>query len=224
MTLTRRGWTGLMAGFFCLSAGWLDASAATIRLNDDTSLQADVLRVDDDSVVVQLPRTQIKTINGVFLPAALTEGMAAPAFSVTDLAGQTQAIGKGAAPLTILHFWVSWCPFCRADQPVIQQLADRFKNDGRMRMMTVSLDEKREALDQFMTEHHVTYPVISAKEQLSTANGVDLPSLYQINGFPVTYLIDGQGMIQHKIGGSFVKGNVDLPALIDKLVPPAPTQ
>jgi thiol-disulfide isomerase/thioredoxin len=193
------------------------AGAATVKLEDGTTLTADVLRVDDDGIALRLERGSVRTIDGQALAPPLREGTAAPVFSVKDVAGQPQRVGPSGPALTVLHFWVSWCPFCQADAPVMQQLHARYREDARVRIVTVSLDEKREALDAFVKERQVTYPVISAREQVPAA-GVDLPQLYQITGFPVTLLIDGRGIIRRKIGGSFVKGNVDLAAAIDSFL------
>ena len=211
----------LLSGVCGLLLGGDGVMADSVRLQDDTTLQADVAQVDDDYVVLRVPRGGVKTIDGVALPPPLAEGMAAPAFSAVDKAGAVQTVGKGAVPLTVLHFWVSWCPYCRSDQPVIQQLSDRFRQDERVRVVTVSLDEKREALDAFLAQHHVSYPVIVAQDAVQQSGGADVAALYQIHGFPVTFLIDGQGVIRRKIGGSFVKGGMDLAALVDELLAPA---
>ena len=85
--------------------------------------------------------------------------------------------------------------------------------------MTVNLDDKRADLDAFVNEHHVTYPVISAAEESTKPSGVNLPELYQIQGFPVTFLIDGQGIIRQKFNGSFSESGVDLAASVAKLSP-----
>ena len=65
----------------------------------------------------------------------------------------------------------------------------------------------------------MTYPVIFAEEQATAPNGVDLPGLYQIQVFPVTYLIDQQQIIRRKLIGSFVESGVDLDASITELLP-----
>jgi peroxiredoxin len=177
-----------------------------------------VLRVDDDGVALQVDRSSVKTIDGQALPVPLKEGASAPAFSVKDVSGRPQTVGRAGAPVTVLHFWVSWCPFCQTDAPGMEQLQARYREDARVRIVSVSLDEKREPLEAFVKERGVTYPVISAAEQVQAA-GVDLPDLYQITGFPATFLIDGQGIIRRKISGSFMKGNIDLAAEIEKLLP-----
>jgi len=194
--------------------GW----AATIRLDDDATVSGEVLRVDDDHVIIGVPRSSVATIDGKPLPLPLAEGVPAPAFSVTDLAGKTQTVGKDQGRVTILHFWIHWCPHCRSDAPKIQALYDQYRENPKVQVITVSLDERRAEIDQFIKEHRMTYPVVSAAEQKTAPGGANLPQLYEITGFPITFLIDAQGIIRKKYVGSFVELNEDLAPQITELL------
>ena len=194
------------------------AQAADVRLKDGTTVKADVFQVDDEHVIVGVPRDSVTTINGKALPAVLKEGTVAPPFSVKDITGQSQTVGSEQGKITLLHFWVSWCPHCRSDAPRVQALYDQYRDDGNVRVVTVDLDRERAPLDRFIKEHQVTFPVIHAADQAATPHGVDVPELYQVTGFPITYVIDQQGVIRRKISGSFVETGVDLAALIQELL------
>ena len=205
-----------------LLLAWAPASlAGSIRLRDETTVTGEVVRVDDEHVLIRLPREAVATVDGASLPSALVEGMAAPAFRAQDIHGRFHSIGDQPGAVTVLHFWVHWCPHCRADAAKIQKLYERFADDPVVRIVTVNLDRDRAVLDQFIREHHATYPVIFAEEQAAAPTGVDLPGLYQIQAFPVTYLIDRQQIIRRKLIGSFVEGGVDLDAGIAELLPPS---
>jgi peroxiredoxin len=211
--MQRVGWW-LLVMPLAASAVW----AASIQLEDQTALEADVLQVDDEEVILRIPRTRIGTINGKPLPPALVEGAAAPPFQVKDIRGNPQALGVSQGRVTVLHFWVSWCPHCRSDAPQMQALYTQFRAHPKVAIVTVSLDEKREALDRFVTDRQVSYPVIDAAEQAKLPGGVDLAELYHVNGFPITYLIDAQGIIKQKIRGSFVESGVDLTKQLQQLL------
>ncbi len=191
--------------------------AADIRLKNKAKVEGDVARVEDDYVYLRVPRQSIATVNGEALPAPLAEGVQAPAFSVTDIAGATQAVGQGQGHVTVLHFWVQWCPHCRSDAPKIQALYDQYRDNPAVKIVTVNLDQKRADVDAFVKEHRINYPVIAAAEQASKPDGANLPELYQINAFPVTYLIDAQGVIRQKFRGSFSESGVDLAVLVTQL-------
>jgi peroxiredoxin len=197
------------------SAGLLEA--AVIELKDKTKVAGDVVQVEDEYVFIRLPRQSIATVDGVAPPVPLVEGVAAPVFSVKDLQGQPRSLGQGK--VTVLHFWIHWCPHCGSDAPQVQALYDRFHDNPNVQVLTVTLDDTRDVVDQFVKDRRVTYPIILAAEQSRQPDGVNLAELYQITGFPVTYLIDAEGVIRHKIRGSFVESNVDVVSLIEQLLP-----
>ena len=209
----------VMCVALCVSSS---VSASTIKLTEQktkATFNAAVLRIDDDGVIIRLPRDTVSTVDGKPLPAVLRAGVAAPPFSVHDILGQTQTMDAKQGRATVLHFWVHWCPHCRSDAPQIQAVYDQFHDHPGVRVLTVNLDQERARIDQFIQEHHVTYPVIFAAEQATQPGGVNLTELYQITGFPVTYLIDAQGVIRQKFTGSFSESGNDLKALVAKLVP-----
>lgn len=199
-----------------LSFGPTTLWSETIQLRNKRTVDGQVLRIDDEQVIIGLPRESIETIDGKSLPPVLREGATAPAFTVKDLTGRTQSVGGKTGQVTLLHFWVHWCPHCRSDAPKIQALYNQFRDNPKVQVLTVSLDEKRTDTERFINDHQVTYPVILASEQ--TEQGMNLPELYQVNGFPLTYLIDAQGTIRHKTSGSFVESHQDLSTLLAQLL------
>ena len=206
----------LAVGIICLPAsqGW----GERIQLKNRTTITADVLRVEDDRVILSLPRGSVTAVDGTPLPPPLAEGTPAPEFSVVDVAGKPQRVGKDQGAVTLLHFWVQWCPHCRSDAPKIQALYDAYRENPRVKVVTVNLDRQRADLDAFIRQRQVTYPVISAAEQARAAKPVDLTGLYQISGFPMTYVIDAQGIIRHKFSGSFAESGKDVRALIAEMI------
>ena len=221
MTMSRLRSSAVLIGILALLSMpglW----AETIRLDDKTTLKGRVFRMDDEEVIIGLPRESIATIDGKALPPVLGEGTPAPSFTVKDLAGASQTVGKRTGPVTMLHFWVNWCPHCRSDAPKVQALYNQFRDNPNVQLLTVNLDDDRKVVERFIKEHQVTYPVILAAEQAAAPDGIDLPALYQITGFPVTYLIDAKGIVRHKVSGSFVESGQDLGALISALLSPPP--
>lgn len=203
----------------CLWWGTTTASGETIRLNTKgKTIEANVLQLDDEQVIIGVPRELIATVDGQPLAAPLKEGSAAPAFTAADLAGTTQSVGDGKAKVTLLHFWVHWCPHCRSDAPQIQALYNQYRDNSSIRIITINLDQQREKVDAFITAHQVTYPVVMDAEASHAAGGKPLHELYQVRGFPVTFLIDRQGIIRHKLSGSFVETGEALGDIIQQML------
>ncbi len=196
-------------------------SADKIRLKDKTTISGDILQVSDDNVIISLPRERIATVNGEALPPPLAAGAAAPAFTAVDLNGKQQSVGPKKAKATLLHFWVHWCPHCRSDAPQIQALYDQYKEDPNVRVITINLDKEKEKVQSVVAERAITYPVVMVFDPANyTSESNAIHALYQVNGFPATFLIDSQGIIRYKRSGSFVEGHEDLKAEIQKLLVP----
>ena len=199
-----------------VTVGW----AQELRLTDDTTINAEVLQADDEHVILRIPRAMVASIDGHAPPPAMVAGVAAPEFSVSDLLGHPQAMGKETGKVTLLHFWVSWCPHCRSDAAKIQALYDQYRENPKVQVLTVNLEQDRTQLDPFMKEHNITYPVIFARD----VAGMDLPQLYQVNAFPVTFVIGEDGVIRGKVMGSFVESGKDITAMVNELLPHQPQQ
>ncbi len=77
------------------------------------------------------PIVLLITIIGLASPAVAVEvGEMAPAFSGLDEAGNTvefPAVIDGKP--TILFFWATWCPYCKAFMPYLEQIKKDYGDD-----------------------------------------------------------------------------------------------
>jgi thiol-disulfide isomerase/thioredoxin len=90
---------------------------------------------------------------------------------------------------TVVNFFASWCPDCKAELASFATLAAR--TAGRMAIIGVdSNDNNGAAAQTLLTAAKATYPV-----------GVDpdatVATSYQIDALPVTYFLDGRGRVVH---------------------------
>ncbi len=122
----------------------------------------------------------------------LGEGYRPPPFTATDLAGKPHSLEDQKGRVVVLHFWASWCPYCRTEIPELRELHEQWAAKG-VRVVTVSIDENVEQLKQFVAEQGLPYPVIS---------DMDLADQYAVSGIPVTYVIAKDGRIVTRLGGA----------------------
>lgn len=110
----------------------------------------------------------------------------------------------------ILHFWATWCPYCKKLQPGLDQLEQRYADKG-LQVLAVSLLEKEGAMPQDELESRG----LSLK---TVVNGESLGGeQFAIAGTPTTVFIAPDG----KILGSTMQSNPDDPqwtAVADYLV------
>lgn len=127
---------------------------------------------------------------------AFSVGQRPPAFSVKDLRGQRQTLKQYRGQVVVLHFWATWCPYCRGEIP---KLLEAFQHGAQQRVtvLTVSVDKDLAQLQAFVEQAALPYSVIHDGDQDSS-----LADAYGVGGIPVTYLIDRDGRIAYRFSGS----------------------
>jgi thiol-disulfide isomerase/thioredoxin len=104
-----------------------------------------------------------------------------PAFLVNDIAGNPVSTASWKGKVVLLNFWATWCPPCRAEVPLLVDLAARYKD--RVQVIGVSLDDGPEEVKEFVKNEGINYPVVMAsREILAEYGGVPaLPTLFVVN-------------------------------------------
>jgi len=70
----------------------------------------------------------------------------APGGFLVDAGGRPVPMGSRMAPVTLVHFWATWCPPCMTEVPSIGRLADdfsRYRGDFTVLMVSVADDVNR---------------------------------------------------------------------------------
>lgn len=68
-------------------------------------------------------------------------------------------------PLVYVSYWASWCASCKAAQPQVDRLAERYRD--RIAFVGVSLEEKDtpEVVKEYEDEHQPAYPLLPLPEK-----------------------------------------------------------
>jgi peroxiredoxin len=206
------GW-GVAVGLCCLAvgAGGRMVCADQIKLKDGAEFTATMLQKDGESVIVQLPRSSVASVNGQSLPPPVAEGFAAPDFSAVDLSGATHSLTANRGQVVLLKFWATWCPHCRSDVSYMKELDAKYQGKGA-RILTVSVDQSLDDLNAFIGKERLPYPVISAVTYPEVADR------YEVQGIPAYRLIDAKGMIVKTWAGSLTEGDANGKSELDTLL------
>ncbi|MFK8793260.1 peroxiredoxin family protein [Planococcus plakortidis] len=152
---------------------------------------------EEDAVPIDTNEsTSPATAPDAFLAEGLSQGQAAPDFTLTDQDGETVKLSDYRGKKVILNFWATWCPPCRAEMPHMQQFHEN-NAGGDVEILAVNLtaqDNGDEAIRSFIDEFGLTFS-IPMDETGSTAQ------TYQIRTVPTTFILNTKGEIAQKIVG-----------------------
>lgn len=83
----------------------------------------------------------------------------APGGFLLDAAGRPQTLGPRMAPVTLVHFWSTWCPPCRTETPAVHRLMDDYARYPDFQVLMVAVDDEVDAVEEFLggDAHHVLY-------------------------------------------------------------------
>ncbi len=117
----------------------------------------------------------------------------APSFELAGDGGSGARLEDYRGKYVLLNFWATWCAPCVEEVPSLNSLQREFEANGLV-VLGVSVDENKEAYDQFLENFDVTFPTVRDPE-------MGVASLYGTNIYPESYLIDRDGMVVRKYIG-----------------------
>ncbi len=109
---------------------------------------------------------------------------------VALLDGSTLSASALTGRVIVVGLWASWCPFCKRQNPLLQQLHDAHGGRG-LELLTFSIDREPAKVRAYMVEHRYTFPVAMATMQSDRWFGPR-------EGLPEVYVVDCDGRIVFK--------------------------
>ncbi len=117
-------------------------------------------------------------------------GMEAPDITLNDLNDKPLSLSSLRGKVVLLDFWASWCRPCRAENPNVVKMYNKYKDKG-FEILGVSLDTKKGAWQNAIQQDGLTWLHIS---DLKGWKSSVVPQ-YKVQGIPYTVLIDKDGKI-----------------------------
>lgn len=126
-------------------------------------------------------------------------GEEAPGFTLTAIDGRTYSLDAFKGKYVVLHIATTWCPFCNAEAPYLEQLNKDFR-DRNVQVLLIDVKEDKALVQKVFSKHNFTFPLLLDPDGTTTAKyappGV-LPDLPR-DEVPLAsnLIIDKQGAIQ----------------------------
>jgi len=130
------------------------------------------------------------------------------AFDALDLEG-AKVVVPAAGRATIVNFWATWCPPCRAEMPLLLDLPV-FYGD-RLSLQLVNFKERAATVQRYMRESNWSHPVVmDAAGEGASAWGVKI--------FPTTLGFDATGRARWRVRGEFDWSGAEAARLVESLL------
>ena len=124
-------------------------------------------------------------------------GALAPDFEWNAPDGSTRTLANLRGRVVVINFWATWCRDCRTELPLLNSVA----RDGDAVFLAIDMREDGARARSFFDQLRLDYldPILDLDGQTTRRYGVV--------GLPVTFFIDGQGVIRYVERGALTDAN-----------------
>jgi peroxiredoxin len=110
--------------------------------------------------------------------------------------------------VTLINFWGMWCPYCVQEIPEFVKFYKQY-HQRQVEILAVNVGDNPKEVPLFVKNNQMVFPVLIDKN-----NAVS--TLYQIAGYPTTFIVDRQGKIKDMIVGG--TNQATLAAKVEKVL------
>lgn len=137
----------------------------------------------------------------------LPAGTPLPTFQALDFEGRTITVPAPGRP-TVVNFWATWCEPCRAEMPLLQQMADFYSD--RLALQAVNFKERAVAVQRHVRSSNWTVPVVLDPMGAGA-------QAWGVKVFPTTVGFDAQGRPRWRVTGEYDWSSADAGKLVESL-------
>lgn len=117
-------------------------------------------------------------------------GQIAPTFTLKNTDEQQISLQELRGKVVVINFWGTWCDPCREEMPRIQEMYEKYKDQG-VAVVGVNIGESRVTAKGFADRLGLTFPIVLDHDRSVTLNQ------YKIGPIPTTFFLDKQGVIRY---------------------------
>lgn len=120
----------------------------------------------------------------------------APNFNAKTTAGEKFTNDSLKGHVVLLQFWTTWCPYCRREQPIVDDLDKEFRDQGLV-VLAVDVNESKKTVKKYLEQNPRGCRVVLTED-------TNLAAMYAAHSFPIYVVINREGNVvatQHGAGG-----------------------
>ena len=140
----------------------------------------------------------------------LPAGTQAAPFELTSLDGKLVRSSDLAGKVVLVNFWATWCGPCKEEMPSLARLQQRL-DPSRFVLLTVTTDQQRQGIAQYLSHLGVTVPVLFDEDQ-------EVSRTFMVRGLPTTVLIAPDGSLLARAVGPRAWDSRETVAMLQEMV------
>jgi peroxiredoxin len=136
-------------------------------------------------------KSRLKKEKGQRKKMGISIGSEAPEIALENASGEIISLNSLRGKVVLLDFWASWCRPCRAENPNVVKLYNKYKNQ-KFTVFSVSFDQEKSKWLAAIKQDQLSWPNhVSELTGWKSTPG----EKYGITSIPKTFLIDKNGVI-----------------------------
>ncbi|MDH7443999.1 TlpA disulfide reductase family protein [Aquimarina sp. 2201CG14-23] len=117
-------------------------------------------------------------------------GSEAEDFSAPNPEGQLVSLKESMGKITIIDFWASWCKPCRAENPNVVRVYNKYHDKG-LNIIGVSLDRNKDHWTKAITQDNLDWNHVSHLKFWQDP----IAKAYGVRSIPATFILDEKGNV-----------------------------
>ena len=122
-------------------------------------------------------------------------------FVIQGVEGDKLEMAKLKGKVVVVDFWATWCGPCRAQQPLYEQVKQRFAGNAGVVFLNLSTDEDRSLVKPFLARNGWNKTVYFDD---------GLAGLLRVNSIPTTVVFNPRGEVSARMNGYIMEKFVDM--------------
>jgi thiol-disulfide isomerase/thioredoxin len=120
------------------------------------------------------------------LSAAQDEGPA-PRFRAKTTTGENFNNDSVKGKVVLLEFWTTWCPYCREEEAMIDDIDKEFAGKGLL-VLAIDVGESKKTVKQYLEDNPRSCRVVLMQD-------TNLAAMYAAKSYPIYVVINREGNI-----------------------------
>ena len=126
-------------------------------------------------------------LTGLCAFAGPDDGETAPRFHAKTLTGETFNNDSVRGKVVLLQFWTTWCPYCRGEQSLVDDIQREFADKGLV-VLAIDVGESKKTVKKYLTDHPRSCRIVLNDD-------TNLAAMYAASVYPIYVVIDRNGDI-----------------------------